>query len=202
MKTVDAKGKLCPMPLIMTKKAIDEIKENESLKILIDNDTSVKNVTRFLEEHGMKVNTEKNGNVYELIVNKTGNIPEATKAEDYCSIEDTKFSNYVVAIQRNRLGDGAEELGTILIKGFINTLPEVTLKPKTIVILNSGKFLALKDSPVIDSLKKLEDIGVEILACGTCLDFYKKKEELGVGKISNMYDILERLCQAGNVIYP
>ena len=202
MKTVDAKGKLCPMPLIMTKKAIDEIKENESLKILIDNDTSVKNVTRFLEEHGMKVNTEKNGNVYELIVNKTGNIPEATKAEDYCSIEDTKFSNYVVAIQRNRLGDGAEELGTILIKGFINTLPEVTLKPKTIVILNSGIFLALKDSPVIDSLKKLEDIGVEILACGTCLDFYKKKEELGVGKISNMYDILERLCQAGNVIYP
>ena len=202
MKTVDAKGKHCPMPLIMTKKAIDEIKENESLKILIDNDTSVKNVTRFLEEHGMKVNTEKNGNVYELIVNKTGNIPEATKAEDYCSIEDTKFSNYVVAIQRNRLGDGAEELGTILIKGFINTLPEVTLKPKTIVILNSGIFLALKDSPVIDSLKKLEDIGVEILACGTCLDFYKKKEELGVGKISNMYDILERLSQAGNVIYP
>ena len=202
MRTVDAKGKLCPMPLIMTKKAIDEIKENESLKILIDNDTSVKNVTRFLEEHGMKVNTEKNGNVYELIVNKTGDIPEGTKAEDYCSVEDAKLTNYVVAIQRNKLGDGAEELGTILIKGFINTLPEVTLKPKTIVFLNSGIFMALKDSPVIDSLKKLEDIGVEILSCGTCLDFYKKKEELGVGKISNMYDILERLSQAGNVIYP
>ena len=202
MRTVDAKGKLCPMPLIMTKKAIDEIKENESLKILIDNDTSVKNVTRFLEEHGMKVNTEKNGNVYELIVNKTGDIPEGTKAEDYFSVEDAKLTNYVVAIQRNKLGDGAEELGTILIKGFINTLPEVTLKPKTIVFLNSGIFMALKDSPVIDSLKKLEDIGVEILSCGTCLDFYKKKEELGVGKISNMYDILERLSQAGNVIYP
>jgi selenium metabolism protein YedF len=202
MKTVDARGKLCPEPLIMTKKAIDEMKENESLKILIDNDTSVKNVTRFLEEHGMKVHIEKKDTVSELIINKTGNIPENTNAEDYCSTEDIKSSNYVVAIQRNRLGDGAEELGTILIKGFINTLPEVTTKPKTIVFLNSGIFLALKDSPVLESLKKLEQLGVEILACGTCLDYYKKKEELGVGKISNMYDILERLIQAGNVIYP
>ena len=202
MKIVDAKGKLCPVPIIMTKKAINEIKENESLKILIDNETSVKNVKRFLEENGMKVNTEKKGNVFELTVNKTGDIPETTNAEDYCSIDDTKVSNYVVAIQRNRLGDGAEELGTILIKGFINTLPEVSLKPKTIVFLNSGIFLALKDSPVLESLKKLESLGVEILACGTCLDFYKKKEELGVGKISNMYDILEKLSHAGNVVYP
>jgi selenium metabolism protein YedF len=108
----------------------------------------------------------------------------------------------VVAIQRNRLGDGAEELGTILIKGFVNTLPETTLKPKTIVFLNSGIFLALKDSPVLESLKKLENMGIEILVCGTCLDYYKMKEELGVGKISNMYEILERLSHAGNVIYP
>jgi selenium metabolism protein YedF len=202
MKTVDAKGKLCPMPLIMTKKALGEMKENESLKILIDNDTSVKNVTRFLEEHGMKVHTENKGNVFELTVNKTGNIPESAKVEDYCSVEDTNVSNYVIAIQHNRLGDGAEELGMILIKGFVNTLPEVSLKPKTIVFLNSGIFLALKDSPVIESLKKLENMGVEILACGTCLDYYKKKEELGVGKVSNMYDILERLSGAGKVIYP
>lgn len=202
MKTVDAKGKLCPVPLIMTKKAMSEIKENESLKILIDNDTSVKNVTRFLEEHGMKVHIEKTGNVYTLVVNKTGNIPESTKAEDYCSVEDVTITNYVVAIQRNRLGDGAEELGTILIKAFINTLPETTATPKTIIFLNSGIFLALKDSPVLDSLIKLEQSGVEILTCGTCLDYYKKKEELGVGNISNMYDILERLSQAGNVIYP
>jgi len=202
MKTVDAKGKLCPVPIIMTKKAINEMKENESLKILIDNETSVKNVTRFLEENGMKVSTKKEGNVYELMVNKTGSIPESVNAEDYCSVDNIQITNYVVAIQRNRLGDGAEELGTILIKGFINTLPEVSLKPKTIVFLNSGIFLALKDSPVLESLKKLEQMGVEILACGTCLDFYKKKEELGVGNISNMYDILEKLSKAGNVIYP
>jgi selenium metabolism protein YedF len=202
MKIVDTKGQLCPVPLIMTKKAMNEISENESLLIIIDNDTSYKNVSRFLEEHKMTVGTKRNGKLYELTVNKTGHIPESTQAEDYCSTEDTKISNYVVAIQRNRLGDGAEELGTILIKGFVNTLPETTLKPKTIVFLNSGIYLALKDSPVLESLKKLENMGIEILVCGTCLDYYKKKEEQGVGKISNMYEILERLSHAGNVIYP
>jgi len=202
MKTVDAKGKLCPVPLIMTKKAISEMEENETLKILIDNETSVKNVTRFLEEHGMKVFREKKGNIFELTVNKTGNIPESTKIENFCSVENAEISNYVIAVQRNRLGDGAEELGVLLLKAFINTLPDTTLKPKTIIFLNSGIFMALNDSPVLDALKKLEQSGVEILSCGTCLNYYKKEEELGVGKVSNMYDILERLSRAGNVIYP
>ncbi|NTW31438.1 MAG: sulfurtransferase-like selenium metabolism protein YedF, partial [Bacteroidetes bacterium] len=191
MKTIDAKGQICPVPLIMTKKALSEITENETLKILIDNETSVKNVTRFLEELGMEIRTEKKDDVFELIVNKTGNTPENAKVEDYCTVEDIKKGNYVVAVQRNRLGDGAEELGLILIKGFINTLPESTLKPKTIIFLNSGIFLALNDSPVIDSLRKLEQSGVEVLTCGTCLDYYQKKDELRVGKVSNMYEILE-----------
>jgi hypothetical protein len=81
-------------------------------------------------------------------------------------------------------------------------LPEVDIKPTSLVFLNSGIVLTLIDSPVIDSLKKLEKIGVEILVCGTCLDYYQKKTELGVGKISNMYDILDRLSRSGNVVYP
>jgi len=202
MKIVDAKGKLCPMPLIMTKKALSEIKENELLKILIDNDTSVKNVTRFLDEHGMKVHIVKVGIVSELTVSKTGIIPESVQVEDYCKIENSNTSNYIVAFQKNRLGDGAEDLGNILIKAFINTLPETTLKPKSLIFLNSGIFLALKDSLVLDALKKLEQMGIEILVCGTCLDYYHKKQELEVGIISNMYDIIERLSQTGNIIYP
>jgi selenium metabolism protein YedF len=202
MKTIDAKGKLCPTPLIMTKKALGEIAGEENLEVLIDNETSMKNVTRFLEDNGMKVLTEKRENVFHIFVNKTGEIPESNKVEDYCEVDLPKTSNLVIAFQRNRLGDGAEELGTILIKAFINTLPEVTVKPKTLVFLNSGIFLAISDSPVLDSLKKLENNGTEILVCGTCLDYYQKKAELSVGRVSNMYDILERLSQASHVIYP
>ncbi len=202
MKIIDAKGKLCPLPLIMTKKALSEINENETLKVLIDNDISVKNVTRFLEDNGLKANVEKKGDIYELTVNKTGNIPESVKAEDYCSIDNAKVGNFVIAILKNKLGEGSDELGELLIKGFINTLPEATLKPKTIVFMNGGIHLAVKDSPVIDALKKLELLGVELLICGACLDYFKKKDELVIGRVSNMYEIIEKLTQTAKVIYP
>lgn len=202
MKTVDAQGKMCPMPLIMTKKALSEISENETLEILIDNETSVKNVSRFLEEHNMSISTEKQGNVFRLKVNKTGVVPEETRAEDYCETPVPVSSDYVIAIQKNKLGQGNDELGELLIKGFINTLPEIDNRPETLVFLNSGIFLALKGSPVLDSLLKLEKEGVKILVCGTCLDYYKKKEELGVGIISNMYDILNALSNAAKILYP
>jgi selenium metabolism protein YedF len=201
MKTIDAKGKLCPLPLIMTKKALQEIQENETLLVLMDNEISVKNVTRFLEDTGLKPKTERKGEVFELIVNKTGTIPENIKAEDYCEIEDNKAGNYVVAVLKNRLGEGSEELGEFLIKGFINTLPEASIKPKTIAFMNGGIFLTIAGSQVLEALKKLENTGVEILVCGACLDFYNKKEELAVGRISNMYEIIERLTLSGKVIY-
>ncbi len=186
----------------MTKKALNEMKENETLVVLIDNDVSVKNVTRFLEDNGLKANVVKKGEVYELTINKTGNIPESVNSEDYCTVEDQKSGNYVIALLKNRLGEGSQELGETLIKGFVNTLPEITLKPRTIIFMNAGIYLALKDSPVLESLKKLEKMGVELLACGACLDYFKKKDELGVGRISNMYEIMERMTQTGKVIYP
>ena len=201
MKTIDAIGKLCPIPLIMTKKALGELKENESLEVLIDNDTSVKNVTRYLEEMGMKSLTEKKDSIYHVIVNKTGDFKESVNPEEFCSIDENKLFEFVIAFQKDKMGDGAEELGSILIKAFINTLPEMDVKPKKLIFLNSGIYLALKDSPVIDSLKKLEQMGIEIISCGTCLDYYKKKEELGVGIVSNMYVILETLSKASKVIY-
>jgi selenium metabolism protein YedF len=201
MKTIDAKGKLCPVPLIMTKKALGELNENETLEVIMDNETSVKNVSRYLEEMGMKPKIEKNGFIYHLFVNKTNDFKENVKVEEFCSIDNERLSDYVVSFQKNKLGEGSEELGTILAKAFINTLPEIDVKPKKLIFLNSGIYLTLKDSPVIDTLKKLEQMGIEILVCGTCLDYYKKKEELGVGIVSNMYVILESLSKASKVIY-
>ncbi|MGE0089894.1 MAG: sulfurtransferase-like selenium metabolism protein YedF [Bacteroidales bacterium] len=201
MKTIDAIGKLCPIPLIMTKKALGELKENELLEVLMDNETSVKNVTRYIEEMGMKPRTEKKDSIYHVFVNKTGEVLESINVEDFCTIDSEKLSDYVISFQKNKLGEGSDELGTILAKAFINTLPEIDVKPKKLVFLNSGIYLTLKDSTVIDTLKKLEQMGIEILVCGTCLDYFKKKEELGVGIVSNMYVILETLSKASKVIY-
>lgn len=202
MRTVDAKGELCPKPLIMTKKALGEMGDNETLEVLIDNETSMKNVTRFLTDNGFTPSVRSEGDVFHVLVNKTGEMPESAPVEDYCEIDLPQKSNYVVAFQRDKLGDGAEELGKILIKAFINTLPEATNQPKSLVFLNAGIFLALNNSPVIESLVKLENSGVKIFVCGTCLDYYGEKPNVGVGIVSNMYDILEQLSSAGSVVYP
>jgi len=203
MKTVDARGELCPKPLIMAKNALGEIEKNDSLKILIDNEMSMKNVRRYLEDNGMSVDIRQSGKVYEFLVNKTGEITD-TPAEDYCRV-DTDLpvtGNYVIAIQKDKMGAGSDELGDILMKAFINTLPEADKQPGKLVFVNSGITFALKDSPVLKTLKRMEQDGVGIYVCGTCLDYFNKKDELGVGVVSNMYEIVEALTSAAKVVYP
>jgi len=202
MRIVDARGQSCPIPLIMTKKALNQLPEGEALEILIDNETSAKNVSRFLEEHNMKPSAETEGKTIRLIIGQTAPIPTQTRAEDYCETPAPASVDFVIAFQKNTLGQGDDELGRLLIKGFINSLPEIDRKPSALVFLNSGIFLALQDSAVIESLSKLEKSGIKLLVCGTCLDYYHKKSELGVGVVSNMYEILDLLSQAPKVLYP
>ncbi len=108
----------------------------------------------------------------------------------------------VVVLSSNTMGEGDEELGGILIKGFLYALTELDNLPRAIVMYNSGVKLAIDGTQVRD-LKTLEDHGVEILICGTCLDYYGIKGlELEVGQISNMYYIVETLHGAEKIIRP
>lgn len=202
MKIIDARGKNCPLPLVMTKKALLESREDETILIIIDNDISLKNVSRFLKDQDMQIQVEKKEDAYHLMVTKTGTIPENIDAEAYCYPEGTENKNYVMVFKQDKVGHGAGELGDILIKGFVNTLPEITHKPGFLVFLNTGIHLTTKDSDVLEALQLLEKKGVKILVCGTCLDYFNKKDDIAVGEISNMYDILECITQAAKVIHP
>ena len=202
MKIVDAKGLKCPMPLILTKRALLEIEQDETLEILIDNEISVKNVSRFLEEHHMQISTENLDGLYRLTVCKTGVIAEQTRAEEYCETSTSDPSDYIISFQKNIRGEGSDDLGSRLIQLFINTLPDIDHKPHTMVFLNSCVFLTLKDSAVLEPLKRLEGEGVRILVCGTCLDYFQKKEELAVGIVSNMYEIMSLMSDTPKVLYP
>jgi len=202
MKTVDAKGKLCPQPLIMTKKALVGMDENETLHIIVDNESSKFNVVKYLEDNGMQVEIQKNNNLFEIYVAKKGGTIEKSIPEDYCEIPTESKGDYVVCVKKGQLGDGDKELGKILIKGFFATLSDISQLPKSIIFVNDGIFLALKGSIVAEALKNLEAKGVEILICGTCLDYYKKMNDFEVGQVSNMFDILEKMTKAGKVIYP
>ena len=202
MKTIDAKGKLCPQPLIMTKKALLKMEESETLQILVDNKSAKFNVVRFLSDNKMEVQEKEENGVYEILVVKKGGSFEQSTPEEYCEIPTSNKGDYMVCVKKKTFGDGDEKLGTMLLKGFFDTLPNVSKLPSAIVFANIGVFLVLKDSIVLEPLLELEKMGVEIHICGTCLEYYNKMDEVGVGRISNMLDILEKITAAGNIIYP
>ncbi len=200
MKTIDARGLKCPMPLINTKKALVEAGPGESLTIIIDNETSVKNVTHYLEDNGIPVSTAKKGSTWELHVNRGDKNMEASKPETYCGNGETNKDNYVVLYAKNRLGEGSNELGQKLVGMMLESLKAQDALPDKLIFMNSGIHLITRESPFLPALVELEMNGVELIACGTCLDFYGKKDELAIGRVSNMFEIVEVMRTAGRII--
>jgi selenium metabolism protein YedF len=204
MRMVDTKGQLCPAPLIAAKKALKETAEGESFIVLTDNQTSFDNLSRFFKDNKTNFQVSESGGVWTLTITKTTVDAVQTKAEEYCasSISHFEKGNYVVAITSDKMGDGDDELGRLLISNFIKALKDLDKLPQHIVFYNKGVTLAIKDSPVIEHIKDLEKMGVEVHLCATCVNYYKLEKSIVVGTLSNMYSIAEIMASAGNVIRP
>ena len=197
MKEINAKGLVCPQPLILTKKAVESSEEKDFL-VIVDNDTAVKNLEKFAKSSNLDFRFEKiSDNEFNIFVSKNTNT-SLQEPSAFCSVENS--SDVVIAISKDFMGNGSEELGKLLIKGFVYTSSEYEKLPKTMVFFNGGVKLTSEGSPCIDDLKKLEEKGVEIISCGNFIDYYELKEKLLVGEISNMYTIYETLFNAGKVI--
>jgi selenium metabolism protein YedF len=201
---VDATGEVCPKPLIITKKKLKETEIDGKFIVLIDNETSKENVERFLYDNQIMFHTSRKDNIYSIEVTKTQTDLPHPAAEEYCrpSIPVKNAAGHVVCFTSNQMGTGPAELGQILVQACINTIKEVEPLPKAIVFYNSGVTLAVEGSPVLESLQNLEKSAVKILVCGTCANFFQVKEQIRVGLVSNMYDILETLSHAGHIVYP
>jgi selenium metabolism protein YedF len=191
MKTIDCTGKTCPLPVIETKKALEE-GHLDALSIIVDNPTSLENVMRFLQSQGFSVSVMEENKKHRI---------EATRGQSDEEIIEVE-KKFLVFIDGETVGRGSEELGQILMRSFLITLKELTPLPWRIIFINSGVKLAVEDSPCLIPLNELMALGVEILCCGTCLDYYKLKEKLKVGRISNMYEIASSFLEATNVIKP
>jgi selenium metabolism protein YedF len=200
--TVDARGKLCPGPLIMTKKQLNQTALDTSFVVLIDNETSKENVERFLGDNQITFQTSVQAGVYSIQVTKSKAELSRPQAEEYCRPAQVSKAGFAICFTGDQMGQGPEELGKILIQGCINTIKELAPLPAAIVFYNSAVKLAADDSPVLDALQELGKLQIKILVCGTCANFFQIKEKIRVGIISNMYDILETLSQAEHVIYP
>lgn len=194
-KEIDARGKLCPKPVIMTKKELDKM-EPGILTTIVDNEVAKDNISKLVGSYGYGFTIDKTKEDDYYIHITKGDVKE--EVAGVC-IPDS-FKDLTIAIGSDKMGTGEEKLGNILMKSFIYTVRETTPLPRSIVLFNSGVKIVCDESQILDDLKAMAEMGVEILVCGTCLDYYNLKEEIKVGEIANMYSIYEEMRNSNNTI--
>ena len=192
--SIDARGLACPQPVIAVKKALESITSGV-ITITVDDTIAKENVLKFAAAHSCGVSVTELDGEFSLRITKGEQLPEPSVALYSAITGDT-----VYLITQDALGHGNRELGAVLMKSFVYTLLETKPVPKAILFMNSGILLTIEGSPVLSHLRTLADAGVEILSCGTCLDYYAVKDQLAVGEVTNMYTIVETMSAASKVI--
>lgn len=202
-RIIDCKGMACPLPVVNAKNASEGLISGDTLTILVDNEIAVQNLTRFAEHKRFGVTAQKKGDKeYAVIMNISGAAVEEAKNEEVTCVMDSRRKGMLVILSGNVMGTGDAKLGTALMKAFVFALTKQDQLPDTILCYNTGAYLTCEGADTLEDLKLLESEGVTILTCGTCLDFYGLKEKLAVGSMTNMYDIVERMENAAQIIKP
>lgn len=216
MITVNAIGDICPIPVVKTKKALSELQGEGQIEVLVDNETAMRNVVKMAKSTGAEAVSSQTGEKeYRVLITVTGaNAGRSAEAsagtEKADAVQTAETSSFVcstcigsvAAIGSDRMGEGSEELGHILMKSFLFALTQLDQLPDKILFYNGGAKLTVEGSESLEDLKNLEEQGVEIMTCGTCLDYYGIKDKLAIGTVTNMYSIVETLKNAVSVIRP
>ncbi|SMO32634.1 selenium metabolism protein YedF [Balnearium lithotrophicum] len=197
MNVVNCKGLACPVPVLKTKEALEEI-ESGTIEVIVDNRASRENVKRFAEKAGCKVKVEEKDGEYHIFITKGEKTVSESQVEKK---EEEKRKEVVVLVASTHVGEN-EELGKILMKGFFNTFLNADSMPSKIILINTAVRFACKgeDKEILGALKELSKRGVEIICCGTCLNYFNLLDDLEVGVASNAYDVVQALVNADSVI--
>lgn len=208
MIKVNAMGDICPIPVVKTKKALGELDGPGQIEVLVDNETALRNVVKMAKSSGADARQEQLGEKeYRILITvgeageESGNASRERDRTPQAAACRTCLGT-VVAVGSDCMGNGSDELGQILMKSFFFAVTQMDDLPDKIIFYNSGAKLTIEGSQCLEDLKTLEEQGVEILTCGTCLDFYGIKDKLTVGGVTNMYTIVEALENAMSVIRP
>ena len=188
-QTIDARGLNCPEPVILTKKALDSQDVSEVLAI-VDNRTALENISRLIKTMNLGSMVEEQDGLYYINITKEEAIPQKQSIK----------AGATVVVKSNVMGQGDDVLGSVLMKSFMYTLTQMEGELETMIFLNGGVLLTTAGSEVLEHIKNLAKNGVEVLSCGTCLDFYGLADKLEVGSIGNMYTIAEEMFRARKLI--
>jgi selenium metabolism protein YedF len=202
--TVNARGLACPEPVLLSKKALAEIEHGEVI-VYVDSDVAKENVARMAKHEGCAVALKghgKGGYELRLTINPSA---KAAKTHEHGEIKTREAKNkahaegIVYLFDADFIGTN-RELGKVLVNGFLNAITSLQQRKSTIVFISNGVKLTTKGSYVLEALTKLKDQGYEMLICGTCLDYFKIRDKVKVGTISNAVEIVESLTNAQKVI--
>lgn len=199
---VDARGKACPLPVVMTIKALEELGGAGTVVTTVDNETAVSNLKNMAAEKGASVKVAAHDGVYDLtfVVGEDGLKGSSPEAVASCGVAPVR--NVVVQITSDKMGEGDEQLGRQLMKAYVFALTQLEELPQTILFYNGGAKLTCEGSPCLEDLEGLQEAGVKIMTCGTCLNHYGIADTLKVGEVTNMYSIAETLNNASLVVRP
>jgi len=193
---VNAIGKPCPQPVVMTKKALSEAGK-AGVVVFVDNEAARDNVVKMAEKGGLKVKVYRKTKKGFKVEIKKGLLPEKKKPGH---IKKVLSKEKIVYLFESDFIGTNRELGKVLSNGFLNAIEELPERKSAIVLISKGVKLAVKKSYVLNRLKSLEEKGFDVLICGTCLDYFKIRENVVAGKISNALEIMECMTEADKVI--
>lgn len=221
---LDERGKQCPLPVIEAKKALEQAAPGTMVEVVVDNEIAVQNLKKLADHKGLVSTSEKISGCEFLVkitaAGKTAgegrteaaakaapsdqknSAPEGADPEEITCQADSRERGMVAVLASDQMGQGDEVLGKLLMKGFVYALTQQDKLPETVLLYNGGARLSCAGSDSLNDLKELEAQGVEILTCGTCLNHYGLSQQLSVGGVTNMYEIVERMTQARKLVRP
>ncbi len=192
----DCRGIACPQPVLVAKELVEKFPD-ELIEIRVDNKAARENVSRFFQSQGWSVSTSTGADGSFFITGAPGT---CELSHDEPASRDASAQKILVFIPTDVFGTGDHELGRALMKNFILTLGEMGKDLWRIILVNGGVRLAVKDSPVLQVLKDYSRSGVDILVCGTCLEYFDLLEKKEVGQTTNMLDIVTSMQIATKVV--
>lgn len=201
MQIIDTRRQLCPAPLILTKRTIKSTPQGGQFTVITDNDTARRNLLSFLSEMGLQTSCVAHGDDFHISFATDGTNSAIPPVDDFC--ETTNTGSHIIVFKGETMGQGSDELGALLMRSCINSLPEIEPLPRVMIFYNAAVMLATQQRDTAQTIEKLALQGVKILVCGACVDFFGIKNKLTpAAEISNMYTINTMLATASSIMYP
>ena len=210
VKEIDVRTLACPGPVLRLRELLDA--GERQLRFHVADQLSRTNVTRFAASRGAEVVVDEPGDgSFVLTITASSGAGRAQAGEEAllsCDLPAEPATAtgarrpQVIQVSGATMGSGDDELGALLLRSFLKTQAQLDRRPDTIVFYNRGVFLCCEGSSLLDDLRALEEAGVELIACGTCLNYFELGDRLAVGRVTDMLEIAGRLAAAGSIVRP